>query len=216
MAPGSVRQIEHVPFQLGDGHKPLSRSHFEGQTLALPMGACEQEAERDFKMTLPSPRRKRQLVRRPVFVQDASCEVNSGGLHQNRNDSMKKLMVRKEGVEPPRPCGHRILSPARLPVPPLPHSADYTGRRAFRQRAARWSVRSVHGGTAGGDVTLYPSVCLCRRGKCSKQWPTVQWLPLWWFCWPSRSLRWGSRRAEKTRRARMISQPIGLCRCAAK
>ena len=27
--------------------------------------------------------------------------------------------VRKGGVEPPRPFGHRILSPARLPVPPL-------------------------------------------------------------------------------------------------
>src|SRR5712692_1917233 len=41
----------------------------------------------------------------------------------------RETLVRKEGVEPPRPCGHRILSPARLPVPPLPHSghpADYT------------------------------------------------------------------------------------------
>jgi hypothetical protein len=27
--------------------------------------------------------------------------------------------VRKGGVEPPKPCGYRILSPARLPVPPL-------------------------------------------------------------------------------------------------
>ncbi len=30
--------------------------------------------------------------------------------------------VRKGGVEPPRPFGHRILSPARLPVPPLSHA----------------------------------------------------------------------------------------------
>ncbi len=35
--------------------------------------------------------------------------------------SFHEILVRKEGVEPPRPCGHRILSPARLPVPPLPH-----------------------------------------------------------------------------------------------
>ena len=27
--------------------------------------------------------------------------------------------MRKGGVEPPKPCGYRILSPARLPVPPL-------------------------------------------------------------------------------------------------
>lgn len=30
-------------------------------------------------------------------------------------------LVRKEGFEPPRPFGHKILSLARLPVPPLPH-----------------------------------------------------------------------------------------------
>ena len=28
--------------------------------------------------------------------------------------------MRKEGFEPPRPFGHKILSLARLPVPPLP------------------------------------------------------------------------------------------------
>ena len=32
-----------------------------------------------------------------------------------------RRLVRKGGVEPPRPFGHRILSPARLPVPPLSH-----------------------------------------------------------------------------------------------
>src|SRR2546430_12440687 len=31
-----------------------------------------------------------------------------------------KVLVRKEGFEPPRPFGHKILSLARLPVPPLP------------------------------------------------------------------------------------------------
>ena len=33
--------------------------------------------------------------------------------------------VRKGGVEPPKPFGYRILSPARLPVPPL---SPVTGR----------------------------------------------------------------------------------------
>ena len=36
-------------------------------------------------------------------------------------------MVLVEGIEPTRPCGHRILSPARLPVPPHQREADYTG-----------------------------------------------------------------------------------------
>jgi integrase len=30
-------------------------------------------------------------------------------------------VVRKRGFEPPRPCGHKLLRLARLPVPPLPH-----------------------------------------------------------------------------------------------
>ncbi len=37
------------------------------------------------------------------------------------------LMVPEEGVEPTRPCGHRILSPARLPVPPLRRRASMIG-----------------------------------------------------------------------------------------
>jgi hypothetical protein len=36
-------------------------------------------------------------------------------------------MVLVEGIEPTRPCGHRILSPARLPVPPHQREGDYTG-----------------------------------------------------------------------------------------
>ena len=31
-------------------------------------------------------------------------------------------MVRERGLEPPRFLGHKILSLARLPVPPLPHA----------------------------------------------------------------------------------------------
>ncbi len=41
-----------------------------------------------------------------------------------------EILVRKEGFEPPRPFGHKILSLARLPVPPLPQwcqLTDYTG-----------------------------------------------------------------------------------------
>ena len=39
-----------------------------------------------------------------------------------------EVLVRKEGFEPPRPFGHKILSLARLPVPPLPQwYHQYTG-----------------------------------------------------------------------------------------
>lgn len=33
-------------------------------------------------------------------------------------------MVRVVGLEPTRPCGHQILSLARLPIPPHPHRYD--------------------------------------------------------------------------------------------
>ena len=32
-------------------------------------------------------------------------------------------MVRKVGLEPTRPCGHKLLRLTRLPIPPLPHRA---------------------------------------------------------------------------------------------
>jgi hypothetical protein len=32
-------------------------------------------------------------------------------------------MVRKGGIEPPRVLSHRILNPARLPIPPLSPAA---------------------------------------------------------------------------------------------
>jgi hypothetical protein len=38
--------------------------------------------------------------------------------------------MRERGLEPPRVLPHKILSLARLPVPPLPHAwygTDYTG-----------------------------------------------------------------------------------------
>lgn len=34
----------------------------------------------------------------------------------------KDFLVPKAGLEPARPCGHLILSQARLPIPPLGHN----------------------------------------------------------------------------------------------
>ena len=46
-------------------------------------------------------------------------------------------MVPEEGVEPTRPCGHRILSPARLPVPPLRRMKSIIGSsRNFFNRSS--------------------------------------------------------------------------------
>jgi hypothetical protein len=37
---------------------------------------------------------------------------------------MTEGLVPGIGIEPTRPCGHRILSPARLPVPPARHISE--------------------------------------------------------------------------------------------
>jgi hypothetical protein len=44
-----------------------------------------------------------------------------GRLKGNTTEPGITSLVRKKGVEPLRPFGHKILSLARLPVPPLPH-----------------------------------------------------------------------------------------------
>src|SRR5208282_5251163 len=51
-----------------------------------------------------------------------------------------KRVVLVEGIEPTRPCGHRILSPARLPVPP---------------HQLRWvAYHGGWGGLKGGSIKL--------------------------------------------------------------
>jgi hypothetical protein len=41
------------------------------------------------------------------------------GLRHAPRESQATDRVRKGGLEPPQPFGYRILSPARLPIPPL-------------------------------------------------------------------------------------------------
>src|SRR5579859_4792916 len=55
-----------------------------------------------------TPRRRQRIHTANPAREEAENEENGG-------------LVRKEGFEPPRPFGHKILSLARLPVPPLPH-----------------------------------------------------------------------------------------------
>src|SRR5207249_3053047 len=51
--------------------------------------------------------------------------VRKGGLEPPRfyppDPKCCVLLVRATGVEPASPCGHKVLSLARLPVPPRPH-----------------------------------------------------------------------------------------------
>ena len=38
----------------------------------------------------------------------------------------------EEGLEPSRPCGQRILSPLRLPIPPLGHNKNSNNKVLIR------------------------------------------------------------------------------------
>ncbi len=40
---------------------------------------------------------------------------------ERTEDKGGSFAMRKEGLEPSRPCGHKLLRLTRLPVPPLPH-----------------------------------------------------------------------------------------------
>src|SRR5439155_14163906 len=41
---------------------------------------------------------------------------------------LSRFAVREGGLEPPRPAGHRILSPARLPIPALSRACKAAGQ----------------------------------------------------------------------------------------
>jgi hypothetical protein len=43
-----------------------------------------------------------------------------GRYSENEEGGLTMFVVRIEGLEPTRPCGHRNLNPARLPIPPYP------------------------------------------------------------------------------------------------
>ena len=40
---------------------------------------------------------------------------------KTRSENLVFITIPAAGVEPARPCGHWILSPARLPIPPRRH-----------------------------------------------------------------------------------------------
>src|SRR6266480_4886055 len=56
--------------------------------------------------------------------------------------SPAETLVRKEGFEPPRPFGHKILSLARLPVPPLPQWWLYSTSMGSAPPLGFWEVFS--------------------------------------------------------------------------
>ena len=68
-----------------------------------------------------APRRLLALLQRRTTPPSQTTQNPTSRVHHNGRS------VGEGGLEPPRPCGHRHLKPARLPIPPLARvdSEDY-------------------------------------------------------------------------------------------
>lgn len=83
--------------------------------------------------------------------------------------------MRATGVEPARPCGHGILSPVRLPVPPRPRGG-MVGDRA-RVSAVDWCMgraRRVIAAVAGGAACSVAVSWACALLAPQRGWETTR------------------------------------------
>ena len=75
--------------------------------------------------------------------------------------------MRKEGFEPPRPFGHKILSLARLPVPPLPHRYIYNKAKYLPLRRCGCPSRFSLNSHRPSSLSTCASPKLRNRGAVS-------------------------------------------------
>jgi hypothetical protein len=78
-----------------------------------------------------------------VRVQYKQSRIHGGSLSEALHKSLETLVL-VEGIEPTRPCGHRILSPARLPVPP--HQLRWV---AYHEKLYRRDAEDAEKGQSG-------------------------------------------------------------------
>jgi hypothetical protein len=92
---------------------------------------------------------------------------------------VRKRMVPLAGIEPARPCGHLILSQARLPIPPQGHERAiipggrvwstakcgyFSGRQRARQAAMRNGAVAAPGAAGGVDGGHRPAGDATKAG----------------------------------------------------
>ena len=70
--------------------------------------------------------------------------------------------MRKRGLEPPLPCGNKLLRLARLPIPPLPHSKRLAGTESIP--ALGWSGQPPGRASTTSLNILTPAVQSARAG----------------------------------------------------
>jgi len=98
----------------------------------------------------------------PAFLPHGRAHLAKQRHAAEQAQEIEFRLVRKRGLEPPRPCGHKLLRLARLPVPPLPHRGgktlgeSFTLRREQRSIAVSGSARRAVLVTGSGLVSDRP------------------------------------------------------------
>src|SRR5215813_1981926 len=85
----------------------------------------------------------------------------------------KKVIVGMVGIEPTRPCGHRFLRPARLPVPPRPHIFDDRKNGRIDVKSGRDYMSRLQAGQAATlPISVAESFGLRRCGYFNQRLPS--------------------------------------------
>ena len=119
-------------------HPETAREARPGQFVMIKAGvSAEPPLRRPFSILETSPERETFTLFIKLIGQGskALASLPIGGFAQclgplgRTGASGTRGLVRKRGLEPPLPCGNKLLRLARLPVPPLPHEGCLvTGR----------------------------------------------------------------------------------------
>lgn len=124
-------ELKATKAELGDYQKDLDRFISFGLTLLTNLAIFYHNSEIDVKTKLIGSIFSEKLqffentFRTLPFTEAITllCRYNKDfrGLGKQKGETFKSLSlsVPEAGIEPARPCEHRILNPARLPVPPL-------------------------------------------------------------------------------------------------
>ena len=60
-----------------------------------------------------------------IYIRLVAAEgAGDKGIHRRNEGRRSAIKMRARGVEPPRPFGHKVLSLARMPVPPRSHKKN--------------------------------------------------------------------------------------------
>lgn len=98
-------------------------------------------------------------------MREGAGRPGAAGTQGRVDPAGKREMVRKEGLEPSRPYGHKLLRLTRLPIPPLPHSespyySHFPATRKYRRWPAWLPVKPFKNLTFVGIILPFKNLTL--------------------------------------------------------